>query len=113
MAQTTRSIIYAVTDFWPFPDKTETVKKTFVEIVPQIKKERSCLKYELCESLNETNQLTLLHAWSTEQALEEHLRSEIILKTNEEIGQFLSKPTEIRRYKNIGWIECFLSFSAN
>ena len=95
-------IIYVVTDLWPIPEKVKEVKKILYDIVPEAKKERTCLKYELCENLNDRSQLTFLQAWSTEQALEEHLRSEVISRATESLREFLEKPTEIRRYKNIG-----------
>lgn len=102
MTNNTKTAVYVVTDFWPLPDKTQEVKKILYDIVPEAKKERSCLKYELCENLNETAQLTFLQAWSTEQALEQHLKSEIIDRATGELRDLLAKPTEIRRYKNIG-----------
>jgi quinol monooxygenase YgiN len=102
MTNNTATIIYVVTDLWPIPDKVKEVKKILYDIVPEAKKERTCLKYELCQNLNDTSQLTFLQAWSTEQALEEHLKSEIINKATESLRDLLEKPTEIRRYKNIG-----------
>jgi len=102
MTNNPTSIIYVVTDLWPLPDKVKEVKKILYDIVPEAKKERTCLKYELCENLNDRAQLTFLQAWSTEQALEEHLKSEIINKATDSLREFLEKPTEIRRYKNIG-----------
>ncbi len=101
MADNTKPIIYVVTDFWPLPDKTKEVKKILYDIVPEVKKEHACLKYELCENIFEKSHLTFLEAWSTEQALEQHLASEIIRKTTEELRELLAKPTEIRRYINI------------
>lgn len=83
------AIIYVVTDLWPLPDKIKEVKKILYDIVPEAKKERTCLKYELCENINDKNQLTFLQAWSTEQALEDHLKSEIINKATEELQNLL------------------------
>jgi len=102
MSNNTTPAIYVVTDLWPLPDKVKEVKKILFEIVPAAKKEKTCLKYELCENLSDRAQLTFLQAWSTEQALEEHLKSEIINKATEELRDLLEKPTEIRRYRNIG-----------
>ncbi|CAM4756241.1 unnamed protein product [Rotaria magnacalcarata] len=102
MTNSTKIAVYVVTDFWPLPDKTQEVKKILFDIVPEAKKERTCLKFELCENLNENAQLTFLQAWSNEQAFEQHLKSEIIDKATEELRNLLVKPTEIRRYKNIG-----------
>lgn len=94
--------IYVVTDFWPLSDKAKEVKRILCDIVPEAKKERTCLKFELCENLNEDGQLTFLHAWSCEQALEHHFKSEAAVKATEQIQSLLKKPTEIRLYKNIG-----------
>jgi len=102
MTTSSRPIVYVVTDLWPIPEKMKEVKKILYDTVPEAKKERTCLKYELCENLNDRAQLTFLQAWSTEQALEDHLRSEIITKATENLRDLLEKPTEIRRYKNIG-----------
>lgn len=102
MTTSKRPIIYMVTNLWPLPEKVEEVKKILVEIVPEAKKERACLKYELCVNVNEKAQFTCLHAWSTEDALNEHLNSELITKATGELQNLLSKPTEYRRYQNIG-----------
>jgi quinol monooxygenase YgiN len=101
MTSTRKNIIYVVVDLWPIVDKAEDVKKILYDTIAEAKKERTCLKYELCENLNEKAQITLLQAWSTEQALNEHLTSENINKASEELRQLLVKPTEIRRYRNI------------
>jgi quinol monooxygenase YgiN len=101
MTSTRKNIIYVVVDLWPIVDKAEDVKKILYDTIAEAKKERTCLKYELCENLNEKAQITLLQAWSTEQALNEHLTSETINKASEELRQLLVKPTEIRRYRNI------------
>ena len=102
MTSTKRAVIYVVTDLWPLPDKVQEVKKILSDIVPEAKKERTCLKYELCVNVTEKAQLTFLHAWSTEDALNEHLNSELIAKATGELQNLLLKPTEYRRYTNIG-----------
>jgi quinol monooxygenase YgiN len=102
MTSTRKDVVYVVIDLWPIDDKSQYVKKILYDTIAEAKKERTCLKYELCENVNEKSQVTLLQAWSTEQALDQHLTSEIINKATEELRHFLIKPTEIRRYKNIG-----------
>jgi quinol monooxygenase YgiN len=95
-------VVYVVADLWPLPDKMQQAKKILYDVVPEAKKERTCLKYELCENLTELAQLTLLQAWSNEHALEAHLNGELIKKATEDLRALLTKPTEIRRYTNIG-----------
>jgi quinol monooxygenase YgiN len=102
MTSTRKDVVYVVIDLWPIDDKSQYVKKILYDTIAEAKKERTCLKYELCENVNEKSQVTLLQAWSNEQALDQHLTSEIINKATEELRHFLIKPTEIRRYKNIG-----------
>jgi quinol monooxygenase YgiN len=102
MTAVRKDIIYVVVDLWPIDDKAEDVKKILYDTIAEAKKERTCLKYELCENLSDKSQITLLQAWSTEKALDEHLTSEIINKASEELRRHLTRPTEIRRYKNIG-----------
>ncbi|CAF0904962.1 unnamed protein product [Rotaria sordida] len=102
MTNTRKDIIYVVVDLWPIADKAQDAKKILYDTIAEAKKERTCLKYELCENVNDPSQITLLQAWSTEQALDQHLTSEVINKATAELRQLLSKPTEIRRYKNIG-----------
>ena len=102
MTTSSAAVVYVVTDLWPIAEKVKEVKKILYDIVPEAKKERTCLKYELCENLNDQSQLTFLQAWSTEQALEEHLKSEVMNKAIEALHELMKKPAEIRRYKNIG-----------
>lgn len=102
MGTSRKDIVYVVVDLWPLPDKVSDAKKILYDTIAEAKKEKTCLKYELCENLNDVSQITLLQAWSTEQALDNHLTSEIINKASDELRPLLVKPTEIRRYKNIG-----------
>jgi quinol monooxygenase YgiN len=102
MSNTTRKPIYVVADIWPLPENVSDVKRILANIVPEAKKERTCLKYELCENLEDQYQLTYLHAWTSEHALDEHLQSELIVKATDELRQWLSRPMEVRRYKHIG-----------
>ena len=102
MSEPRRSVVYVVTDLWPLADKINEVKKILSSIVPEAKKERTCLKYELCENINENAQMTYLQAWANEEALQNHLNSELIINASKELRDLLSKPTEIRRYRNIG-----------
>ena len=97
-----KNIIYVVIDLWPLVDKAQEVKKILYDTIEEAKKERTCLKYELCENANDKAQITLLQAWSTEQALEAHLTSDMIKNATEGLRPLLGKPTEIRRYRNIG-----------
>jgi len=96
-----QSIIYVVTDYWPWPRKVKEAKTIIYGIAPEAKKAQECLKYELAENFNDRAQFTFFQAWTTEQALEEHLKSEALNKANEDLREFLEKPTEIRRYRNI------------
>jgi quinol monooxygenase YgiN len=102
MTTVRKNIIYVVIDLWPMADKAQEVKKILYDTVAEAKKERTCLKYELCENIHDKAQMTLLQAWSTEQALEEHLSSNVINAATEILRPLLVKPTEIRRYRNIG-----------
>ena len=102
MSKSTKSVVYVVIDFWCLPDKVQQMKKLLQVVVPEAKKEATCLKFELCENLNEKTQFTFLQAWSTKEALEQHLNSELITKTNDDLRDLLSKPSETRRYGNIG-----------
>ena len=102
MSTIRKNIIYVVIDLWPTADKSQEVKKILYDTIDEAKKERTCLKYELCENVNDKAQITLLQAWSTEQALEAHLVSDIIKNATEGLRPLLAKPTEIRRYQNIG-----------
>ena len=102
MATIRKDIIYVVVDLWPIAEKAHEVKKILYDTIAEAKKDRTCLKYELCENLNEKSQITLLQAWSTEKALNDHLTSEVINKASEELRQHLTRPTEIRQYTNIG-----------
>ena len=102
MGTVRKDIVYVVVDLWPIAEKTQDVKKILYDTIAEAKADRTCLKYELCENLNDKSQITLLQAWSTEKALNEHLTSEVINKASEELRQHLIKPTEIRRFKNIG-----------
>lgn len=89
-------------DYWPQPEKFSDVRRILYETISEAKKQRTCLKYELCENINEKFQLTFLQAWSTDDAFETHLKSDLIVKAHDELRNLLAKPTETRRYVNLG-----------
>ncbi|CAF0799502.1 unnamed protein product [Adineta steineri] len=97
----TKQIVYAMANLWPIPEKAKEAKKILFDLVPEAKKDEACLKYELLNNKYHKCQVSLYQAWSTEQALDEHLNGELIKKVTEELRSLLEKPTEIIRYKNI------------
>jgi quinol monooxygenase YgiN len=70
------------------------------EVVSETRKEKGCIMYTLHEDINDPTILTTLEEWVDEEALNQHNKSEHILKIVPELRK-LRESTEINIYREV------------
>jgi len=93
------SVIHCVIDVFVKPQSAEKVRSTLIGILEPTRKEDGCLKYKLFQNMADQNQFTLIGAWESEDAFEDHLQSDHFRKADSDMKNDLSKATDVKRYK--------------
>ena len=70
------------------------------EVVTETRKEKGCIIYALHEDINDSSILTTLEEWEDEEAINQHNKSEHVLKIVPELRK-LRESTEINIYKEV------------
>jgi len=77
------------------PEKQLEVMQTLLSMIEPTAKEKGCLNYTVCNSIEDPNCFSLLEEWETREDLDRHIRShrfEVLLGTK----TLLRQPLEVR-----------------
>ncbi|WP_338472298.1 putative quinol monooxygenase [Niallia sp. XMNu-256] len=80
--------------------KVEEYLKIAREVVLETRKEKGCIMYTLHEDINDPSILTTIEEWTDEDSLNQHNKSEHIIKMVPELRK-KRESTEINIYKEI------------
>ncbi len=80
------------------PDKVEETRKALTELVKPTCAEDGCIGYELLQNDADPTDFTFVEEWSTDAALDAHLRSEHICTLQSRAEELFAAPPDIRRY---------------
>ncbi|MBS4209374.1 putative quinol monooxygenase [Bacillus sp. FJAT-50079] len=70
------------------------------EVISETRKEKGCIMYALHQDINDPSTLTMLEEWESEEALNEHNKTEHVLNIVPELRKF-RESTEINIYREI------------
>lgn len=70
------------------------------EVVSETRKEKGCITYTLHQDINDPTILTMLEEWVDEEALNQHNKSEHVMKIVPELRK-LRESTEINLYREV------------
>ncbi len=93
------SVMHCVIDVFAKPQSVEKVRLALLDILEPTRKEDGCLKYKLFQNMADQYQFTLIGAWESEDAFEDHLQSDHFRKADSGMKNDLSKATDVKRYK--------------
>ncbi len=82
-------------------DKVEEFKKYADEIIEETRKEDGNVSYNLYEDSKESNVLTFIEFWRSEEDLQKHFESEHFKKILPKMAILQENETEINIYKEI------------
>jgi quinol monooxygenase YgiN len=94
-------VIHCVIDLVVKLSSTERVRSILMGILERIRKEDGCLKYKLFENLQDHCQFTIIGAWESEDAFEDHIHSDYFRQVDTDVKDDLVKTMDIKRYKYI------------
>jgi quinol monooxygenase YgiN len=70
------------------------------EVISETRKEKGCISYTLHEDINEPTILTMIEEWVDEEAINQHNKSEHVLRIVPELRK-LRESTEINLYREV------------
>ena len=88
-------MILAIIEMNARPAKRKELLQTLHAVIQQIRKEKGCAKCSACQDIENENIFSLIEEWTTQQDIDNHLRSDIftvLLGTK----NLLSEPLEIK-----------------
>ena len=88
-------MILAIIEMNARPAKRKELLQTLHAVIQQIRKEKGCAKCSACQDIENENIFSLIEEWTTQQDIDNHLRSDIFTVL---LGakNLLNVPLEIR-----------------
>jgi len=81
------------------PEKIETLKAFLTQLIEPTRQEKGCIQYELHQNCADPTDFAFIEEWESHEALDAHLNSSHVQAALPLVGDYLSNPTDIRRYK--------------
>jgi len=81
--------------------KIEEFKLLAKKLVEESKKEKGCIHYDLYEDTNNSNILTFIEEWTSEEAINNHNQTEHFTTIVPKLGDLLEVESEVNLYKKV------------
>ncbi len=82
--------------------KEEEVRSVLGGLLRPTRAEPGCIRYDLHVSRTDPRVFCFLEAWTTDEALDQHLDSEHLRSARERFDELLEEPPVIERFRRIG-----------
>ena len=79
--------------------KEDALKAVLLTLVPPSRRELACYQYDLLQSAADPREFCVVERWDGETALDQHARSEHVVKAGAQMTDLVEAPPDIRRYK--------------
>jgi len=83
------------------PDAAAGLKPVLLELTAQSRNEADCISYHVLENLSDPCEFTLVEKWTSEGALDAHLKTQHVADAFAKGGPLLAKEPDARRYRRI------------
>lgn len=83
------------------PDKIEETRALLASLTGPTRREQGCLRYDLLQSNSIPSDFTFDEEWTSDAALDAHLKAPHITAALERFAGLLVAPPDIRRYSQI------------
>ncbi|CAF3285573.1 unnamed protein product [Rotaria socialis] len=93
------SDIHYIVDVYIKLESVEKVRAILLKIVQDSRSEDGCKEYKLLENLNDQSHFMFIETWKNEAAFENHSQSDHIQQASLDIGSYLARAPDIKRYK--------------
>lgn len=83
-------------------DKIEETRTALTAVIEPTRAEDGCILYELMQNNDDPTDFTFFEEWSSDAALDAHLRSDHIRALQSQADELFAAPPDIRRYTFLG-----------
>ena len=83
------------------PDTVEALKPVLLELAAQSRQEKDCISYHVLQNQADACDFTLVEEWTSEAALDAHLKTQLVASAFAEGGPLLAAPPDARRYRAV------------
>ena len=83
------------------PDTVEALKPVLLELAAQSRQEKDCISYHVLQNQADACDFTLVEEWTSEAALDDHLKTHHVASAFAQGGPLLAAPPDARRYRTI------------
>ena len=83
------------------PDTVEALKPVLLELAAQSRQEKDCISYHVLQNQADACDFTLVEEWTSEAALDVHLKTEHVATAFTQGGPLLAQAPDARRYRSI------------
>lgn len=94
MTQTIRVVAHLTAK----PDKVDETREALIELIALTRAEDGCIHYELTQNNDDPTDFTFVEEWTSDESLDEHLRTDHIRKLQSRGEELFAAPPDIRRY---------------
>lgn len=94
-------MIYVVAENYIKEENLDKVIKLYEELVGETRKEKGCIKYELCQDEKDKTVFAMMEEWESKEDLESHLNSEHFKRLVPEISKLSAKAGVVNIYKKV------------
>jgi quinol monooxygenase YgiN len=85
------------------PDTVEALKPVLLELAAQSRQEKDCISYHVLQNQADPCDFTLVEEWTSESALDDHLKTQHVATAFAQGGPLLAAPPDARRYRALSW----------
>ncbi len=94
--------VHVVAHFNARPETAAAVREVVTGFIEPTRKETGCISYLLVQNDADPLEFTFIEEWSSNTALDEHLKTPLLQQGGAKLAGLLSKPGDIRRYSLVG-----------
>jgi len=84
------------------PDTVEALAPVLLELAAQSRQEKDCMSYYVLQNQADLCDFTLVEEWTSEAALDAHLKTAHVANAFANGGPLLAAPPDARRYRTLG-----------
>lgn len=83
------------------PGQEAALKQALRDIIPLVRNEPGCLRYDMYEDRDDPSRIVMLEVWETENALAQHAEAPPFKRLAARFGELLAAPLSLVRLKRI------------
>ena len=95
------SRVFVAARIFPKPGKADAVIEVLQGVIPLVRAEDGCLKYDLHVSMDEPAVLLYYEIWRDDDAFKAHTKAPHLAEMRGKIADLLEKPNEVKLWRAV------------